>query len=73
VEAHEKTVLDLPAAESASQDSRAIVLALEQEFERQRLRLNKMLGVGPETHVRLRPGLMVLKNRNYLPVVAALN
>jgi outer membrane protein TolC len=56
VEAHEKTVLDLAAAESASQDSRAIVLAPQQKFEKQRLGLNKILGVGPETHVRLRPG-----------------
>ena len=57
VEAHEKTVLDLAAAEAASQDSRAIVLSLEQDFAHQRLGLNKMLGVEPETHVRLRSGL----------------
>jgi cobalt-zinc-cadmium efflux system outer membrane protein len=52
-EAHEKTVLDLAAAESASQDSRATLLALEQEFEKQRLGLNKILGVEPETKVAL--------------------
>ena len=57
MEAHEKTVLDLAAAEAASQDSRAIVLSLEQDFAHQRLGLNKMLGVEPETHVRLRSGL----------------
>src|SRR2546430_14960295 len=57
VEAHEKTVLDLAAAEAASQDSRAIVLSLEQDFAHQRLGLNKMLGVEPETPVRLRSGL----------------
>src|SRR5207249_8468351 len=34
---HEKTVLDLSAVESASQDSLATMLGLEQEFERQRL------------------------------------
>jgi|SRR5438552_6384880 len=56
-EAHEKTVLDLAAAESASQDSRATLLALEQEFEKQRLGLNKILGVEPETKVALREGL----------------
>ena len=56
-EAHEKTVLDLAAVESASQDSRATVLALQQEFERQRLGLNKILGVEPETNVALREGL----------------
>src|SRR5438876_2990887 len=52
-----KTVLDLVAAEAASQDLRAIVLSLEQDFVHQRLGLNKMLGVEPETHVRLRSGL----------------
>src|SRR5207237_8210745 len=57
VEAHEKTVLDLAAAEAASQDSRAIVLSLEQDFAHQRPGLNKMLGVEPTTHVRLRSGL----------------
>jgi outer membrane protein, heavy metal efflux system len=56
-EAHEKTVLDLAAVESASQDSRATMLALEQELEKQRLGLNKILGVEPETNVTLREGL----------------
>jgi len=56
-EAHEKTVLDLAAVESASQDSRATMLALEQEFEKQRLGLNKILGVQPEANVTLREGL----------------
>jgi cobalt-zinc-cadmium efflux system outer membrane protein len=57
VEAHEKTVLDLAAVESASQDSRATMLALEQDFERQQLGLNKMLGLESEIKVRLRSGL----------------
>jgi outer membrane protein TolC len=56
-EAHEKTVLDLAAVESASQDSRATMLALQQEFEKQRLGLNKILGVEPETDVTLRQSL----------------
>src|SRR6266704_5012848 len=58
-EAHEKTVLDLAAVESASQDSRATVLALQQEFERQRLGLNKILGVEPKNKVALRAGLIL--------------
>jgi len=57
VDAHEKTVLDLAAVESASQDSRGTMLALDQEFEKQRLGLNKILGVEPETKVILRAGL----------------
>jgi outer membrane protein TolC len=57
VDAHEKTVLDLTAAESASQDSRATMLALEQELERQRLGLNKILGAEPEMTITLQPSL----------------
>jgi outer membrane protein TolC len=57
VNAHEKTMLDLAAVESASQDSRAIMLAIEQDLEKQRLGLNKILGVEPRTKIRLRDGL----------------
>ena len=57
VDAHEKTVLDLAAVASASQDSRATMLALEQEFEKQRLGLNKILGVEAQVKVALRAGL----------------
>jgi len=59
VDAHEKTVLELAAVESASQDSRATTLALEQEFDKQRLGLNKILGLEPETKVALRAGLIL--------------
>src|SRR5438270_10948711 len=54
---HEKTVLDLSAVESASQDSLATMLGLEQEFGRQRLGLNKVLGAEPAMNIRLRAGL----------------
>ena len=57
VEAHEKTVLDLAAVESASQDSRATMLSLQQELDKQRLGLNKILGVEPDVRVALRSGL----------------
>jgi outer membrane protein, heavy metal efflux system len=57
VDAHEKTVLDLAAVESASQDSRATMLALQQELEKQRLGLNKILGVEPETSIPFHEGL----------------
>src|SRR5204863_346538 len=56
VEAHE-TVLDLAAVESASQDSRATMLSLQQELEKQRLGLNKILGVEPDVKVALHSGL----------------
>ena len=58
-EAHEKTVLDLAAVESASQESRATMLALEQEFGKQRLGLSKILGVEPEIKVALLAGLVL--------------
>jgi outer membrane protein TolC len=57
VEAHEKTVLDLAAVEAASQDSRATMLSLQQEFEKQRLGLNRILGVEPDVKVALHSGL----------------
>ena len=57
VDAQEKTVLDLAAVEAASQESRATMLSLEQDFKQQRLGLNKILGVEPETKVALREGL----------------
>jgi cobalt-zinc-cadmium efflux system outer membrane protein len=59
VDTHEKTVLDLAAVESASQDSRATMLALDQEFDKQRLGLNKILGADPETRIALRAGLIL--------------
>src|SRR5437870_11039981 len=59
VDAHEKTVLELAAVESASQDSRATMLALDQEFNKQRLGLNKILGAEPEMKVVLRTGMIL--------------
>jgi outer membrane protein TolC len=59
LDAHEKTVLDLAAVEAASQDSRATVLGLEQGFAKERLGLNKILGVEPEIQIRLRSGLVL--------------
>ena len=57
VEAHEKTVLDYAAAESSSQDARATALGLAQDHGKQTLGLKRILGVAPESEVRLRPGI----------------
>jgi outer membrane protein TolC len=57
VEAHEKTVIDYGAAEASSQDARATALGLAQEHNKQRLGLQRILGVSPEAEVRLRPGI----------------
>ena len=57
VEAHEKTMIDYAAAESASQDALATALGLEQELQKQELLLKRTLGVPPEADVRLRSGI----------------
>ena len=49
VDRHEKSVIDLSAAQASQADARATLLALEQELDRQRLDLKKTVGVSPET------------------------
>ena len=49
VDRHEKSVIDLAAAQASREDARATVLTLEQELDRQRLELKKAIGVLPET------------------------
>jgi outer membrane protein, heavy metal efflux system len=51
VDRHEKSLLDLAAAQASREDAHATVLALEQERDRQRLELKKAVGVLPETEV----------------------
>jgi outer membrane protein, heavy metal efflux system len=57
VQANEKTVLDYAAAESASQESRAAALGLEQDFAKQQLSVKKTLGLEPTATVELRAGI----------------
>lgn len=57
MQAHEKTVLDYSAAESASQDAHVATLQLEQELGKQELLLKKTLGLSPTAELRLRPGI----------------
>ncbi|HTL27828.1 MAG TPA: TolC family protein [Tepidisphaeraceae bacterium] len=54
VDAHQKTVLDLSAAESAARDAEEAVAAQERELARERLQLNASLGLAPETVLKLR-------------------
>jgi cobalt-zinc-cadmium efflux system outer membrane protein len=49
VDRHEKSVIDLSAAQASQEDARATLLTLEQELDRQRLDLKKTVGVSPET------------------------
>lgn len=54
VDRHEKTLLDLSAAESAAQTAHADVLALEQQFAHQRLVLLRSIGLPASTEVKIR-------------------
>lgn len=67
VNRHEKTMLDLTAAQDASLDAHAAVLAQERDLDRQRLTLNKTLGVAPDTRVRLDPNITLPDHLDVLP------
>jgi outer membrane protein, heavy metal efflux system len=58
-ELHAKTSVDLAAAESAAQESNAGILQMTRDLERQRLALNRAIGLAPETSVQLRTGLVL--------------
>jgi outer membrane protein TolC len=53
VDQHQKTVLDLAAAEAASRDAHAAVLTGQHDVEHQRLMLNRALGFPPETRIEI--------------------
>ena len=59
VDRHEKSVLDLAAAQASREDARATELALEQELDRQRLELKKAVGVLPETNLSIDLGVAI--------------
>jgi outer membrane protein TolC len=54
VERHEKTVLDLSAAEASALDARAAAIAAEKDATHQRLALGRALGFPPDRPVKLR-------------------
>jgi outer membrane protein TolC len=55
VDAHQKTLLDLSAAEAASRQGRATVLGLQRAARQQELILSQALGLPPEREVALGP------------------
>jgi cobalt-zinc-cadmium efflux system outer membrane protein len=57
VDRHEKSVFDLAAAQASREDARATELTLEQERDRQRLELKKVVGVLPESKLSIEKGL----------------
>jgi outer membrane protein TolC len=51
VELHEKTVLDLAAAQSTSQDAQLTALSIQRELAKQRLALNRAMGLPADAKV----------------------
>ena len=54
VDRHEKSVIDLAAAQATQQDAFATVLGLEQELDQKRLALKKAIGFFPEARLPIR-------------------
>lgn len=54
VDRHEKSVVDLAAAQATRQDSLAIVLALQQELDQRRLALKRAIGFLPQAQLPIR-------------------
>ncbi len=59
VDRHEKSVLDLAAAQASREDARATELTLEQELDRQRLELKKAVGVLPEANLSIEKAIVL--------------
>jgi outer membrane protein TolC len=57
VDRHEKSVLDLAAAQASREDAHATVLSLKQELDRQRLELKRAIGVLPEATLQIGDGI----------------
>jgi outer membrane protein TolC len=55
-EAHERTVLDLAAAEATSRDARAAELVIEKQLETERIALNRAMGFPPEARPPIEGG-----------------
>ena len=70
VDRHQKTILDLAAAEAASQDAHAVVLAARKDLEHQWLTLDRALGLPPDARPLIRA--IELPSRVDVPSMAAL-
>jgi cobalt-zinc-cadmium efflux system outer membrane protein len=67
VDRHEKTILDLTAAEAASLDAHGAVLAQQRDLQDQRRALNKSLGLAPDVRVKLDPDIILPDHIVLLP------
>ena len=68
---NEKTVLDLAAGESSSEEAHSAVLEVEQDLDKQTLELKRALGLEPDVAVRLQAGI-ILPSHLAVPNQAAL-
>jgi len=59
VDAHEKTVLDLAANESTSEDAYATMLEVDQDLQKQWLELKEAMGLEPHDAVHLKGGILL--------------
>ena len=59
VEQHQKTLLDLSAAEAASQDAHATVLSAEHDLQHQISALNRAIGLEPASNIAVRRDLLL--------------
>lgn len=64
VNRHDKTLLDLAGAESASLDARSAVLSQQRAMQDARLTLNKALGLAPDAVVSLDTRVALSENAN---------
>jgi outer membrane protein, heavy metal efflux system len=62
VDQHDKTLLDLSEAESASLDAHAAFVSQQRDFEDARLTLTKTLGLAPDAQIKLNPKIAIDDN-----------
>ena len=67
VNAGQMTELDLAAADAASNEAHASLLGLEKDTERQRLALNRLLGVSADEKITLAPDIALPAHLNLPP------
>jgi outer membrane protein TolC len=67
VNRHDKTMLELTAAQDASLDAHAAVLEVQRDLDHQRLMLNKTLGLAPDARVQLNPNIALPDHIDVLP------
>jgi outer membrane protein TolC len=73
VDAHQKTILDLSAAEAAAQDAHAALLSQQHDLAHQRLAMNRAIGVLPDSPISLRVGAQLPSHLDPPEMIALLD